>query len=113
MQNQKPDSKNSNTRKPKPVNSNPGYRSPPEWVNPATKSIIIPKDNKTQDILVLDDKEDTIEEEIENEMNVLDTPQTQKTPIKMSDEEIKNNIVIGQEDIPFTASLRKRTSKED
>ena len=109
MQNQKPDSKNSNTRKSKPINPsiNASYKSPPEWVNPATKSIIIPKEKQTQDILVLDDKEDTIEEEIENEMNVNDTPATQKTPIKMSGENIKNDIISGQEDIPFSASLKK------
>lgn len=109
MQNQKPDSKNSNTRKSKPINPNSGYKSPPEWVNPATKSIIIPKDNKTQDILVLDDREDTIEEEIENEMNQGDTPAQHTTPLKMQGD----NLISGAEDIPFSASLRKRTNKAE
>lgn len=40
-------------------------------------------------------------------MNVNDTPATQKTPIKMSGENIKNEIISGQEDIPFSASLKK------
>ena len=45
-------------------------------------------------------------------MNVHDTPATQKTPTKLSGENIKNDIVSGQEDIPFSASLKKQTTKE-
>ena len=100
MNNQKPDSKQSSQRGQKSQNKpTPSFlpnRAPPEWVSPATKSIFIPYDNKSNnvDILVLDDHAETIEEEIENEIGACSPPpnkKSDKVPTQAADSTTTNS----------------------
>ena len=62
--------------------------------------------------MVLDDKEDTIEEEIENSSPDVAPPDSTRVDGKKTNKNETLNINEYPEHIPFSASLKKRTEKE-